>query len=80
LTAWGRAAWVRLAVALTGETADVLRLRSAAAYARHNGTAPLPVWFRSPPRTGRGRHDDRAHAARGRAVPSTTTALLARIE
>ncbi|MEV0731410.1 IS110 family transposase [Polymorphospora sp. NPDC050346] len=27
-----------------GETADITRFRSAAAYARHNGTAPLPVW------------------------------------
>jgi transposase len=29
---------------ILGETAGVLRFRSAAAYARHNGTAPLPVW------------------------------------
>lgn len=29
---------------ILGETADVTRFRSKAAYARHNGTAPIPVW------------------------------------
>jgi transposase len=29
---------------LVGETADIRRFRSKDAYARHNGTAPLPVW------------------------------------
>jgi transposase len=32
------------AAKILGETAGVQRFRSAAAYARHNGTAPLPVW------------------------------------
>jgi transposase len=32
------------AAKILGETGGVLRFRSAAAYARHNGTAPLPVW------------------------------------
>ena len=32
------------AAKILGETAGVLRFHSAAAYARHNGTAPLPVW------------------------------------
>jgi transposase len=32
------------AAKLVGETADVRRFRSRHAYARHNGTAPLPVW------------------------------------
>ena len=32
------------AAKIVGETGGVLRFRSAAAYARHNGTAPLPVW------------------------------------
>jgi transposase len=32
------------AAKLIGETAGVGRFRSAAAFARHNGTAPLPVW------------------------------------
>ena len=32
------------AAKLVGETARVARFRSAAAFARHNGTAPLPVW------------------------------------
>jgi len=32
------------AAKLVGETAGVGRFRSAAAYARHNGSAPLPVW------------------------------------
>jgi transposase len=27
-----------------GETAGVTRFRSRAAFARHNGTAPVPVW------------------------------------
>jgi transposase len=29
---------------IVGETADVRRFRSRHAFARHNGTAPLPVW------------------------------------
>jgi transposase len=33
-----------IAAKLIGETADVLRFTSKDAYARHNGTAPLPVW------------------------------------
>ena len=32
------------AAKLVGETAGVGRFRSAAAFARHNGSAPLPVW------------------------------------
>ncbi|MFB7509082.1 IS110 family transposase [Streptomyces broussonetiae] len=32
------------AAKILGETADVTRFRSEAAFARHNGTAPLPVW------------------------------------
>jgi transposase len=32
------------AAKLVGETADVRRFRSKDAYARHNGTAPLPIW------------------------------------
>jgi len=32
------------AAKLVGESAGVGRFRSAAAFARHNGTAPLPVW------------------------------------
>ncbi len=32
------------AAKLVGETAGIARFRSAAAFARHNGTAPLPVW------------------------------------
>jgi transposase len=32
------------AAKLVAETADVLRFRSKDAFARHNGTAPLPVW------------------------------------
>jgi transposase len=32
------------AAKIVGETADVRRFRSRHAYARHNGTAPLPVW------------------------------------
>ena len=32
------------AAKLVGETARIERFRSAAAFARHNGTAPLPVW------------------------------------
>lgn len=32
------------AAKIVGETADVRRFRSKDAYARHNGTAPLPVW------------------------------------
>ncbi len=32
------------AAKIVGETAGVDRFRSKDAYARHNGTAPLPVW------------------------------------
>jgi transposase len=32
------------AAKILGETAGVERFRSSDAYARHNGTAPLPVW------------------------------------
>lgn len=32
------------AAKLVGETADVRRFRSSAAFAMHNGTAPIPVW------------------------------------
>ena len=32
------------AAKLLGETAGVTRFRSAAAFARHNGSAPVPVW------------------------------------
>jgi transposase len=35
---------VLTAAKLVGETADVRRFRSKDAYARHNGSAPLPVW------------------------------------
>ena len=32
------------AAKLLGETADITRFRNKDAYARHTGTAPLPVW------------------------------------
>ncbi len=35
---------VLTAAKVVGETADIRRFRSPAAYARHNGTAPVPVW------------------------------------
>jgi transposase len=35
---------VLTAAKIVGETAGVTRFKSAAAFARHNGTAPLPVW------------------------------------
>src|SRR3990172_3040697 len=37
-------AGVLTAAKLVGETAGIGRFRSAAAFARHNGSAPLPVW------------------------------------
>jgi transposase len=36
------------AAKILGETGDIRRFRSPAAYARHNGTAPVPVWSASP--------------------------------
>jgi transposase len=39
-----RGCGVLTAAKLVGETADVRRFHSKDAYARHNGTAPLPVW------------------------------------
>jgi len=38
------------AAKIIGETADVRRFRSRHAFARHNGTAPLPVWSSNRPR------------------------------
>jgi transposase len=38
------------AAKIVAETAGVDRFHSAAAYARHNGTAPLPVWSSNQPR------------------------------
>ncbi|HEX4983294.1 MAG TPA: IS110 family transposase [Ilumatobacteraceae bacterium] len=35
---------VLTAAKIVGETADVTRFKSEDAFARHNGTAPLPVW------------------------------------
>jgi transposase len=32
------------AAKIIGETADIMRFRSRHGYARHNGTAPVPVW------------------------------------
>jgi transposase len=38
------------AAKIIGQTADVRRFRSRHAFARHNGTAPLPVWSSNRPR------------------------------
>jgi transposase len=38
------------AAKIVGETADINRFRSKDAFARHNGTAPLPVWSSNHPR------------------------------
>jgi transposase len=38
------------AAKIVGETAGIERFRSPDAYARHNGTAPLPVWSANVPR------------------------------
>jgi transposase len=38
------------AAKIVAETAGIDRFRSAAAYARHTGTAPLPVWSSNTPR------------------------------
>jgi transposase len=38
------------AAKIVGETADVRRFKSKDAYARHNGTAPLPAWSGNPNR------------------------------
>ena len=37
------------AAKIVGETADVRRFKSKDAFARYNGTAPLPVWSRTTP-------------------------------
>ena len=46
------------AAKLVGETADIRRFHSAAAFARHNGSAPVPVWS-----ANSGRH--RRHGSSG---------------
>jgi transposase len=38
------------AAKIVGETAGITRFHSPDAYARHNGTAPLPVWSSNVPR------------------------------
>jgi transposase len=38
------------AAKIIAETADVRRFHSAAAFAMHNGTAPIPVWSGNTPR------------------------------
>jgi transposase len=38
------------AAKILGETAGITRFRTPDAYARHNGTAPLPVWSSNVPR------------------------------
>jgi transposase len=38
------------AAKIIGETADIRRFKGKDAYARHNGTAPLPVWSANKPR------------------------------
>lgn len=38
------------AAKLLAETADIRRFHSAAAFAMHNGTAPIPVWSSNTPR------------------------------
>jgi transposase len=43
-----RGAGVLTAAKILGETGDVRRFRSPAAYARHNGTAPIPAWSGNP--------------------------------
>jgi transposase len=39
---------VLTAAKILGETGDIRRFHSPAAYARHNGTAPIPAWSASP--------------------------------
>lgn len=38
------------AAKIVAETADIRRFRSSAAYAMHNGTAPIPIWSGNTPR------------------------------
>ena len=47
------------AAKIVGETAEVRRFRSRHAYARHNGTAPLPVWSGNRERHRRSRAGNR---------------------
>src|SRR5690606_21664379 len=47
------------AAKLIGETAGVGRFRSRAAFARHNGSAPLPVWSGNTVRHRLSRTDNR---------------------
>jgi transposase len=47
------------AAKILGETAGIARFHSAAAYARHNGTAPLPMWTSNRARHRLSRTDNR---------------------
>ncbi|WP_433304682.1 transposase [Actinoplanes sp. CA-030573] len=55
------------AAKILGEAASVARFRSAAAFARHKGTAPLPVWSSTVRATGS------AVRATGSAEPETAS-------
>ena len=75
------------AAKIVGETADVRRFRSKDAYARHNGTAPLPAWSASPrhrlSRTGNRQLDAAIHriaVTQKRCHPDAIAYLARRLE
>jgi transposase len=57
------------AAKIIGETAGICRFASKDAYARHNGTAPLPVWSSNRARHRLSRTGNRQPAAQRRAAP-----------
>jgi transposase len=44
---------------IIGEVADIERFKSVHAFARHNGTAPIPIWSATPTRYRLSRHGNR---------------------
>ena len=57
------------AAKIFGETAGVDRFKSKDAYARHNGTAPLPVWSSNKARHRLSRTGNRQLTPRSTASP-----------
>ncbi|WP_418896284.1 transposase [Streptomyces cupreus] len=58
------------AAKILGETAGITRFKSKSAYARHNGTAPLPVWSGNRERHRLSRMGNRQQTSHYTASPS----------
>ena len=64
-----------IAAKIVAETADIRRFRSKDAFARHNGTAPLPVWSSNRVRHRLSRTGNRQHEWQAALRRPTETAI-----